>query len=183
MNKLFFLILNFVCLNLYAGDSLEFIEVKVRPGDTLQKISSKLYGTTKKWLQIYSLNKDVISNRDIITVGAVLKVRKTNIVHNLANESSLIKRKPVINKIISKEHAQSKFEVYSSLQEKTNTTINSNNESESNAKIELHKIFPDQKTEENIHITDSKNLKKSERTNESFVVNDVISPYREMEIQ
>lgn len=46
----------------------------VQKDDTLQKISLKLYGTTKKWVKIYDLNKDSLKAPDKIYVGQVLNV-------------------------------------------------------------------------------------------------------------
>ncbi len=42
--------------------------------DTLQKISQKLYGTTKKWVKIYNLNKDVLKTPNSIYPGQVINV-------------------------------------------------------------------------------------------------------------
>lgn len=41
----------------------------VKNGDTLQKISDKVYGTTKKWKKIYEANKDVLKGPDKIKPG------------------------------------------------------------------------------------------------------------------
>ena len=47
---------------------------KVKENDTLQKISKKFYGTTKKWPVIYEENKDIIKNPDKIYPGVVIKI-------------------------------------------------------------------------------------------------------------
>lgn len=47
---------------------------KVKENDTLQKISKKFYGTTKKWPVIYEENKDIIKNPDKIYPGLVIKI-------------------------------------------------------------------------------------------------------------
>jgi nucleoid-associated protein YgaU len=49
-------------------------EYTVQSGDTLQKISQKLYGTTKKWHKLYLLNKDIMKSPDKIHPGMVIKV-------------------------------------------------------------------------------------------------------------
>ena len=49
-------------------------EYTVQSGDTLQKISQKLYGTTKKWHKLYLLNKDILKSPDKIHPGMVIKV-------------------------------------------------------------------------------------------------------------
>lgn len=45
----------------------------VKPGDNLSKIAKELYGDSKKWVDIYELNKDTITNPDIIYIGQELK--------------------------------------------------------------------------------------------------------------
>lgn len=42
--------------------------------DTLQKISKKFYGTTKKWKTIYDANKDVLRGPDKVYPGQVLNI-------------------------------------------------------------------------------------------------------------
>ncbi len=51
-----------------------FEKYTVRKGDTLQKISQKLYGTSKKWTKIYEANKDKLKAPDKIYAGQVLNV-------------------------------------------------------------------------------------------------------------
>ena len=51
-----------------------YVTYKVRKNDTLQKISKKFYGTTKKWLFLYQENKDVIKSPDKIYPGLVIKI-------------------------------------------------------------------------------------------------------------
>ncbi len=46
----------------------------VQKGDTLQKISRKYFGTTKKWRKIYELNKDKLKGPDKIRPGQVIQV-------------------------------------------------------------------------------------------------------------
>ena len=46
----------------------------VKKGDTLQKISDKMYGSTKKWQKIYDANKDVLKSPDLIKVGQKLVI-------------------------------------------------------------------------------------------------------------
>ena len=49
-------------------------EYTVQSGDTLQKISQKLYGTTQKWHKLYLLNKDIMKSPDKIHPGMTIKV-------------------------------------------------------------------------------------------------------------
>lgn len=46
----------------------------VQKGDTLQKISQKFYGTTKKYLYLYESNKDVMKTKDSLRVGQKLTI-------------------------------------------------------------------------------------------------------------
>lgn len=52
----------------------EFQKYTVEKNDTLQKISKKLYGTTKKWYKIYQANKATMSAPDKIYPGQVINV-------------------------------------------------------------------------------------------------------------
>lgn len=51
-----------------------FEKYTVGKGDTLQKISGKFYGTTKKWNKIYDANKDTLRGPDKIYPGQVLNI-------------------------------------------------------------------------------------------------------------
>lgn len=57
-------------------DKYEFYTVQ--KNDTLQKISQKFYGTTRKWKFIYNYNTDVIKDPDKIKPGMTLKIPKIN---------------------------------------------------------------------------------------------------------
>jgi nucleoid-associated protein YgaU len=46
----------------------------VAKNDTLQKISKKFYGTTKRWMKIYDANKDVLRAPDKLYPGQVLNI-------------------------------------------------------------------------------------------------------------
>ncbi|MBI5145188.1 MAG: LysM peptidoglycan-binding domain-containing protein [Candidatus Omnitrophica bacterium] len=46
----------------------------VQKNDTLQKISQKFYGTTKKWAKIYEANKDTLKGPNKIYPGQVLDI-------------------------------------------------------------------------------------------------------------
>ncbi|MBP7836332.1 MAG: LysM peptidoglycan-binding domain-containing protein [Candidatus Omnitrophica bacterium] len=46
----------------------------VGKNDTLQKISKKFYGTTKKWTKIYEANKDVLKGPDKVYPGQTLNI-------------------------------------------------------------------------------------------------------------
>jgi nucleoid-associated protein YgaU len=46
----------------------------VQKGDTLQKISSKVYGTTKKWKKIFEANKELLKDPDKIKPGQELVI-------------------------------------------------------------------------------------------------------------
>jgi len=51
-----------------------FEKYTVEKNDTLQKISQKFYGTTKKWLKIYEANKDVLSSPNKVYPGQVINI-------------------------------------------------------------------------------------------------------------
>ena len=61
-----------------AGTKEELTDYKVQKGETLQKISQKLYGTTKKWKKLFDINKDVLKSPDKIRPGMTIKVPKAN---------------------------------------------------------------------------------------------------------
>lgn len=46
----------------------------VQKNDTLQKISQKFYGSTKKWKFIYDENKDILKSPDSIYPGQTIKI-------------------------------------------------------------------------------------------------------------
>jgi len=52
----------------------EYEQYTVQKNDTLQKISRKFYGTTKKWYKIYKANRDVIKNPDKVYPGLKIKI-------------------------------------------------------------------------------------------------------------
>lgn len=52
----------------------EYSTYKVQKNETLQKISMKLFGTTKKWKNIYDANKDTLKSPDKIRPGMVIKI-------------------------------------------------------------------------------------------------------------
>jgi LysM repeat protein len=54
-----------------------FEKYTVGKNDTLQKISKKFYGTTKRWTKIYEANKDVLRGPDKLYPGQTLKIPST----------------------------------------------------------------------------------------------------------
>ena len=57
-----------------APSAGSFVKYTVQKGDTLQKISQKTFGTTKKWTKIYDANKDVLKGPNQIYPGQVIKI-------------------------------------------------------------------------------------------------------------
>lgn len=53
-----------------------FEKYTVEKNDTLQKISKKVYGTTKKWPKIYDANKDTLKGPNNLYPGQVLNIPK-----------------------------------------------------------------------------------------------------------
>lgn len=51
-----------------------FEKYTVQKNDTLQKISQKYFGTTKKWHKIYKANQDVLKGPDKVYPGQVLNI-------------------------------------------------------------------------------------------------------------
>ncbi len=51
-----------------------FEKYTVAKNDTLQKISKKFFGTTKKWYKIYEANKDILRGPDRLYPGQVLNI-------------------------------------------------------------------------------------------------------------
>lgn len=51
-----------------------YTEYVVKKGDTLGKISQKVYGTSKKWQLIYNTNRNIIKGPDKIYPGQKLKI-------------------------------------------------------------------------------------------------------------
>jgi len=53
---------------------ITFKQYKVEKGDTLQKISQKFYGTTKRWYKIYEANKDILKSPDKLYPGQIINI-------------------------------------------------------------------------------------------------------------
>lgn len=53
---------------------VSFEKYTVQKNDTLQKISKKFYGTTKKWTKIYDANKDIMKGPNKIYPGQVINI-------------------------------------------------------------------------------------------------------------
>ncbi|MDD5431497.1 MAG: LysM peptidoglycan-binding domain-containing protein [Candidatus Omnitrophica bacterium] len=51
-----------------------FEKYVVQKNDTLQKISMKYYGTTKKWMKIYDANKDTLKSPNSIRPGKTINI-------------------------------------------------------------------------------------------------------------
>jgi nucleoid-associated protein YgaU len=56
------------------GTAAKVESYTVLPNDTLQKISLKVFGTTKKWKNIFDANSDTLKSPDRIYTGQVLKI-------------------------------------------------------------------------------------------------------------
>ena len=54
--------------------------------DTLQKISKKLYGTTKRWYKIYEANKDALHGPDKLYPGQILNIPSAGLLKNKAEK-------------------------------------------------------------------------------------------------
>lgn len=58
----------------FSAPSGSFETYTVQKKDTLQKISKKFFGTTKKWTKIYEANKDRLKNPDSIYPGQEINI-------------------------------------------------------------------------------------------------------------
>lgn len=56
------------------ASSETFESYTVQKNDTLQKISQKYFGTTKKWVKIFNANKDKLSAPNKIYPGQVIRI-------------------------------------------------------------------------------------------------------------
>lgn len=52
----------------------EVTKYTVKKGDTLEKISKKFYGTTKKWKKIFDANQDILKGSNKIYPGQVINL-------------------------------------------------------------------------------------------------------------
>ncbi len=57
-----------------AKAAMNFEKYTVQKGDTLQKISDKFYGTTKKWPKIFDANKDIVKGPNKLYPGQVINI-------------------------------------------------------------------------------------------------------------
>lgn len=67
----------------------EYLSYKVKKGDTLQKISEKFFGTTKRWKDIFSENKDTLKSPDKVRPGQTIRIPKSGNIE--VKESEYIK--------------------------------------------------------------------------------------------
>ncbi len=63
-----------------ALPSGNFQKYTVEKNDTLQKISQKFYGTTKKWTKIFEANRDTLKTPDRVYPGKVLNIPEEGII-------------------------------------------------------------------------------------------------------
>lgn len=59
--------------------AVSFREYKVQKNDTLQKISMKFYGTTRKWKKIYEANSSVLKGPNKIYPGQTINIPEEGI--------------------------------------------------------------------------------------------------------
>ena len=57
-----------------AGAPGALAEYIVQPGDSLSRIAEKLYGTSARWAELFSLNRDRIKHPAKVAPGTVLRV-------------------------------------------------------------------------------------------------------------
>ena len=59
-----------------SGDVTGQSTITVQPGETLQKLSARLYGTTRYWTEIYLLNREKLKGYDSVSAGITLVVQE-----------------------------------------------------------------------------------------------------------
>jgi nucleoid-associated protein YgaU len=64
----------------------EFVNYKVQKNDTLQKISMKYFGTTKKWKKIFNANTDILKSPDKLRPGMTIRIPKEGVADITINE-------------------------------------------------------------------------------------------------
>lgn len=64
---------------------VRFERYTVQKGDTLQKISQKFYGTSRKWTKIYEANKEILKGPDKIYSGQVIGIPLESLKEPLEN--------------------------------------------------------------------------------------------------
>ncbi len=57
-----------------APQAMRYESYIIQKDDTLQKISLKFYGTTRKWQKIYNANQDVIKDPNRLYPGKTIKI-------------------------------------------------------------------------------------------------------------
>ncbi|MFH1413235.1 MAG: LysM peptidoglycan-binding domain-containing protein [Candidatus Omnitrophota bacterium] len=57
-----------------GSSDVSFEKYTIQKNDTLQKISQRFYGTTKKWMKIYEANQGVLTSPDKLIVGQVINI-------------------------------------------------------------------------------------------------------------
>ncbi|MGC8866588.1 MAG: LysM peptidoglycan-binding domain-containing protein [Elusimicrobiales bacterium] len=64
----------FIIFNLSFMLGGEVVKYRVKEGDTLWSIAKKYYKSGEKWMMIFSANKDVIKDPDIIIEGSLIEI-------------------------------------------------------------------------------------------------------------
>lgn len=60
----------------------------VQKGDSLSKISSRFYGTTKYWKEIYNANKERIGNMNQLKVGTELTIPEESVIGSKTHQAN-----------------------------------------------------------------------------------------------
>ena len=65
---------NEIWAEISVADSEIYGVYEVRPGDSLSKISKLHYGDPMRYMEIFEMNNDILTNPDLIKVGQKLKI-------------------------------------------------------------------------------------------------------------
>lgn len=78
-----------------SREGITKISVVLERGETLQKLSQRLYGTTRYWTEIFLLNRDKITSYDSVKAGADLVVYQRAAVAAVPSTTEKIPEAPV----------------------------------------------------------------------------------------
>ena len=83
-----------------SADGAQIIDYRVKEGDTLMKIAFEVFGDLTRWREIHDLNKEVVSDPNVLTKGTRLRIKVFGVRTVSRNgEAYLIKRGDTLHKI------------------------------------------------------------------------------------
>jgi LysM repeat protein len=73
----------------------------VQSGDTLGTIAAKLLGSSSRYMEIYNLNTDILSNPNLIQIGQVLTLPDTASVSSGGSDQGVIPSAQSVQKYLT----------------------------------------------------------------------------------